>query len=543
MYFKNKELSNNINNIKYDEKSKIIKENLTCFMSKMSIFDDPNIILGYPIVKETSGKIYLIPEIISYEGYLAQISNENSESNTISLKSANNKYYSSWLPIYINNNNFDVNKQTILNSFSVIKYGISGEKNFDFKPEYIYEIMFKLISQMVLDIKAQKISSSYLRAFFQYILLYKKLSGIYPYDYPENEFILEDFIYHKDPISKLGEIMVISLFEKFALLERNLNNLKEELKNYLSISIFLEKKGCDLNSPKEFVEYIERNNLFNSIYEIMRFERNLFLYNGKNLKKIIKKIICNNFKNFILNSDEDTRDNMKKFLAKNTKFYNFVDYNEFFDEELDENTKKNLDNIFNNFIILCYIKEKINENNFMNELENNFGIYFNIDEIIEKLNKIINNVDLYFSNELDYFYQSVWNNIENSFKDLFILYNNINKIPHKYLYDSNPFFINDFRLINERRLFHFTIDDLMTINLSDWVIYRVGSFFSHKINDYKKKNPYSFDQLYNMDLNNLKLLYLYSSQGMKKSINPYNKKLSSIESIFIKCIFNNNTED
>jgi len=41
----------------------------------------------------------------------------------------------------------------------------------------------------------------------------------------------------------------------------------------------------------------------------------------------------------------------------------------------------------------------------------------------------------------------------------------------------------------------------------------------------------------------LKLLYLYSSQGMKKSINPYNKKLSSIESIFIKCIFNNNTEN
>ena len=73
---------------------------------------------------------------------------------------------------------------------------------------------------------------------------------------------------------------------------------------------------------------------------------------------------------------------------------------------MDENTKKNLDDIFNNFIILFYIKEKINEKNFMNELENNFGIYLNIDEIIEKLNKIINNVDLYFSNELDYFYQS-----------------------------------------------------------------------------------------------------------------------------------------
>jgi hypothetical protein len=198
MYFKNKELSNNINNIKYDEKTKIIKENLTCFMSKMSIFDDPNIILGYPIVKETTGKIYPIPEIISYEGFLAQIYHENSESNTSSLKSANNKYYNSWLPIYINKNNFEANKQTILNSFSVIKYGISGEKDFDFKPEYIYEIMFKLINQMVWDIKEQKISSSYFRAFFQYILLYKKLSGLYPCDYQENAFNYEDFINSED---------------------------------------------------------------------------------------------------------------------------------------------------------------------------------------------------------------------------------------------------------------------------------------------------------------------------------------------------------
>ena len=58
------------------------------------------------------------------------------------LKSANNKYYDKWLPIYINNDNFEKNKQTIINSFSVIKYGLSGDKNCDFKPEDISEIMF-----------------------------------------------------------------------------------------------------------------------------------------------------------------------------------------------------------------------------------------------------------------------------------------------------------------------------------------------------------------------------------------------------------------
>ena len=57
-----------------------------------------------------------------------------------SLKSANNQYYNNWLPIYINKQNFELNKQTILNSFSIIKFGFSGEKNYDFKPEYIYEI-------------------------------------------------------------------------------------------------------------------------------------------------------------------------------------------------------------------------------------------------------------------------------------------------------------------------------------------------------------------------------------------------------------------
>ena len=534
MYFQQKELTNTINNPISEGKNKIIKENLTCFISKISFFDDHNIILGYPIVKENSGDIYPIPEILSYEGYLTQISNKKSEYD--SLKSANNKYYSNWLPIYINKYNFEKNKQTILNSFSVIKFGICGEKKFDFKPEYINEIMLKIFNQMICHMKGQKISSSYLIAFFQYILLYKKLDELYTNDNQIDELCLFDFFKIDKLISKLRKIMIFSLFEKFTLLVKNLNNLKVEMKNNLALLFFLENKNCDLKSPKKFLEYLEENHLFNSIFEIMRFERNLFLYNGKNLKKIIKNIICNSFKNFIFYCDKDTKNNLKKSILKNMKFFNFINFNQLLDERLDEKTEENTKTILDYFTILLFIKKKINEPNFFNQLENNFGIYLQIDETIEKLNEIINNIDLYGEKEIDYINKSFRDNIQNIIKELFILSNNIQKISSKNLFDfmfldsnfvglseiESPFSLFIFKRFRNFRMrsryFFSSIDD---------------------IENYKKDSD-SFYQLENMDLNNLKLLYLYTFQRLKKSINPDNKNLSFIESMFIKCSLNNN---
>ena len=147
MYFKEKKSINEDENLISVDTNKIIKENLTCFISKLNILDDPNIILGYPIVKKNSNEIYPIPEILSYEGYLTQISNEEPDSFYKSLKSANNQYYDKWLPIFINKNNFELNKQTILNSFSVIKYGLSGDKNYDFKSEYILKLWLNYLVQ------------------------------------------------------------------------------------------------------------------------------------------------------------------------------------------------------------------------------------------------------------------------------------------------------------------------------------------------------------------------------------------------------------
>ena len=514
IYLKLKEKLNNDNDkISNDKNLLIIKENLTCFILKSNFIDDKTIILGYPIVKkENSGIIYPIPEIISYEGYLTQIINETSDYDKKPLKSANNKYYNNWLPIYINKLNFEKNKQTILNSFSVIKYGFSGEEKFDFKKEYIYEIMLKLFNQMITNIKDKKFSASYLRAFFQYILLYKKLSETYPIDI--NNINMINVIKNNDIISNINDLIIYALFEKINLLEKHLYDLNEKLKNELAFKLFLEKEDCILKAPNEFYEYLNKNNLFNGILEVMRFERNLFLFNGKYINKKIKNIIINSFKEFILNSDIDTKENIEKFILKNLKFYNYINLDKFFLINFDNETEKKMKKIFSKLGLIIYLNKIINENIFINQLENNFGVYLEIDEIIEKINEIINNNDIYYSKEID----NIYSNIKIILKELFILDKNIKKIINENKDNKD----NKICLDNNRNIFN----DNYSIRYIDISTINIGISKNEKISDI-------FDKIEKMDLNNLKMLYLYCSERLYKKAYPKRNNLSLIESIFI----------
>ena len=58
-----------------EEKKKLIeiKENLTCFMLKLNYIEDPEILLGYPIIQKNTGlglktkiELYPIPELLTY---------------------------------------------------------------------------------------------------------------------------------------------------------------------------------------------------------------------------------------------------------------------------------------------------------------------------------------------------------------------------------------------------------------------------------------------------------------------------------------------
>ena len=118
-----------------------IKQNLTCFLLRVNFIDDKDICLGYPLkqIEALGNKIECIPipEILSYEGYISQIAKQDGKLDdyfNVKFKAGNNDYYNYWLPIYINEEHFQRNKILILNSFSVLKFGARGQKEYDFKP-------------------------------------------------------------------------------------------------------------------------------------------------------------------------------------------------------------------------------------------------------------------------------------------------------------------------------------------------------------------------------------------------------------------------
>ena len=544
MYFKVNEILGQNNGLMLHDKNKLIKENLTCYITKLNIFDDPYIILGYPIVKESPSMIYPIPEILSYEGYLTQTAYDYQENfysfnnDRKTLKSANNEYYDAWLPIYINKTNFEYNKQTILNSFSVLKYGNSGKEEYDFKPKYIFEIIFKLLNQMVTNMKNNKISIAFLRAFFQYILLYNKLSKLYPDDM--NEYFNIDFLLDNYFGSSIVDFIIFTLFDKISLIENKLFKLTEVKNNKKALELYQESEDYDLKSPQEFLQYLKDNHLYSKMVEIMKFEKNLFLYNGKNIDIKIKKIICTSFKKFINNSDMNTRENLKKIIVENINFYDHITFERFFNQELDDESNKKIMDILSNLTILLYLKKKINEKNFMNELENNFSIYLDIDETIKKLNGIINNKNIYFDKEIGDLDEKS-NGIIKIIKESLIL----EDLDKKYKKFKIIKIINKSLIGKEK-----TIQKLF--DLKTRTNYLMGKFILGKSNDslsffFKKMSSFQeesdlFDRIINMDIDNLKLLYLYCYERLKKTLNKKNNNLSVIESMFIEISLNDNAD-
>ena len=141
MYYSSNQM---VPDLEQSSKAQVIKENLTCYVLSDNFVDNPTILLGYPIVQVKSpyslGKIelYPIPQLLTYEAFQMQSSeNQNTQSTFLGsfyssesrIKAANNQYYNNWLPIYVNEDHFSKNRDTIINSLKAIK----GE--LEFKPQ------------------------------------------------------------------------------------------------------------------------------------------------------------------------------------------------------------------------------------------------------------------------------------------------------------------------------------------------------------------------------------------------------------------------
>ena len=230
MYFKkkSKEKENSEKNKAEDEKKEEIrlqqlKENLNCFMLKVNYIDDKNILLGYPIVskKKLGNKLlelYPIPELLTYEGFEAQKQLQGIMVDQYfglnQFKSANNEYYNSWLPIYINKDHYEKNKKTILNSIAHIT------NNFKFIPSQIFEVLPSILNSMIIAIFSGKtnLSSSFIKCYFQYILLFKKLSQEFSVDYSVylneifNKIKDNNYIVDKKIIPDIGNFFIVLLY-------------------------------------------------------------------------------------------------------------------------------------------------------------------------------------------------------------------------------------------------------------------------------------------------------------------------------------------
>ena len=200
MFFIKEDNKNKINEInkknKYENYKNELKENLTCFLTKFNYIDNPEIILGYSIVQK-KGKykqnyeLYTIPELLTYEAFMAQFGKTDHilkkyyYSGNSSL--INDDYYNYWIPIYLNKDHYLKNKTTIINSFTIFKLGIKDIKEYYFKPEQFFDIFPTVINKIITGINNNKdsnsILSSFIKCYFHYALLFKKIIKEYEADF------------------------------------------------------------------------------------------------------------------------------------------------------------------------------------------------------------------------------------------------------------------------------------------------------------------------------------------------------------------------
>ena len=500
MFKKEKEESSKIKNEKEKDKDDLriqqIKENLTCFMLKLNYIDDPDILLGYPIIQSKAqyGKdkieLYPIPELLTYDGFVAQIGKQDIKLDyyfDIKFKAANNQFYNYWVPIYIDENHYKKNKTAILNSFSIIKYGALGIKEYDFKPTHIFEVLPIILNKMIIGIFNGKttISSSFIRCYFQFVLLFKKLCLEYEDDYckyvnhilnlvkknnydvskeiiPDiGNFLMLLFFSNRDTHSENMKKMWYALFEETSIrkpywifhgdecrlkMKKLIFKGQKPLLDDVCLKRFEEDYRFDLKDDRIFVEDLKKANVFDKIVDIVNSDENFkeirqyhyswlddsfdddyydvdIIEAPEEKKKIISEKMEKGFKNVYLQCSKKTRKKLAGILLHKIKFSNYFNIiqdeefkkyedmteirNELYDncrvdELLEDKNIKNMDEIlrysFENqkgnklFIITFFTMKKIEDKEFMKELENNYGIYLDVDTFIKEMNQKLNEI-------------------------------------------------------------------------------------------------------------------------------------------------------
>jgi len=458
MYFKQKEKEKEKeDDIKEnDEENNLeqIKENLTCFMLKVNYIDDPEILLGYPIVRNQINigrknrlELYPIPELLTYDGFEAQKSLQQQMvqqyfGNINQFKSANNEYYNSWLPIYINKDHYEKNKERILNSIAEIS------SNTEFKAEQILQVFPIILNSMIIGMSKGKtsLSSSFIKCYFHYILLFKKMCQEYEIEYSiylndifskikENKYIV-----NKNIIPDIGNFFMVllfnrpdinkdtfnkiynSLFEDFIIRQMfwmfHSDESKEDMKNLilrnknnrLYLEEFEKNKDFKMNRLDEFNQDIKDKNIYKEIIDIISTDKgyleHIFLGKEK-ARELAEKRISQSFKRLFQECSREGKDKLKDIILKNLYFPDYFQqvlqknielYDKFKVNELLKDLSGNVKEEFlsrafesqkgNKLLFITFFaQKKIEEEGFLDNLEKNYGVYLDVDNFIQEMNQ------------------------------------------------------------------------------------------------------------------------------------------------------------
>ena len=462
-------ISKNNNNNKEENSEEIkklneIKENLTCFMLKLNYIDDKDIILGYPIIQKKimqrnpKIELYPIPELLTYDGYMSQIARQNEKLDyyfDTNFKSANNEFYNYWIPIYVDKNHYEKNKTTILNSFSIIKYGPLGIKQYDFKPEQIFEILPIILNKMIIGIfnNRNKMSQNFIRCYFHYILLFKKLIENYKKDFNNyikyyfDSIINNNFQFNKNLIPDIGNFMMLLFFSDLVIPQKlwdclfveylirqmywlfHSEETKEKVqeilfdKNSICLRLFKIDPNFKMKYQQNFIQDCQFKEIINYIINEMTKDREIILeYNNSQENNSIQNYIYNsitrNFKKIYNLCEENTQQKINDIILKTLNFKNYFlvnfqnnDFYRLYDsfriKEILQKLKESNDNATkkkfiqyafssqrgNPLLLVSFIaKNKIQENGFLEELEKNYGVLLDADNLMKEIKQRLNEI-------------------------------------------------------------------------------------------------------------------------------------------------------
>ena len=449
-----------------------IKENLTCYLLRENYIDNKEILLGYPIIKSmaTYGnnkiELYPIPQLLTYEAYQMQVQSSQSNNDNLintfyssnrssGMKSANNTYFNTWLPIYVDENHYTKNRDTIINSIKAIK------NEFEFKPEMIFDILPIILNKMIIGMfnGKSKISSAFIVCYFQYVLLFKRLCREYKTEYDAyvdkkiGLITMNDYEVNKKIIPDIGDFLMLTFLSNKDMTTPDMKRMKDVLiQEFLirqvywifhgpdcmwtmrqkvvnaslkvSDDVYLDKFETDPNFKMIhldiFNKELHHQKIYNQVINIISNDRD-FLRNYRNNWKYAKSMaesrITQSFKKLYNEVSQWSRNKLRNLIRDNLHFSNFFEedegiirgqlYDSFQVSDILKGNEQShgIDDILkyayesqkgNPLLLITFsVLKKLNEEGFMKTLEDDYGIFVKVDSFVDDIKKSLNEVKNY----------------------------------------------------------------------------------------------------------------------------------------------------